>query len=826
MKNRLVLIFITILFLTGSSTSLIFFGNVNSNTLNYEILNDSNRIEPTSEEQITIIENYDFKNYNTKAPLAGQQRIAVVLAKFLDSPTRFTPAEMADLYDWVNIFWINASNGHISIDYDIYGWYDLDDSFEGYNNSGKWDKWQIAHTAIDKADNDCDFTQYDCVQVWLNNITWRCVSNVGKQTNRETNDGTINVALSIIFEKPGYSYNSILGSVTHELGHSFGLPHTHGGGSNGEKNYASYYSVMARGNPGGLNGYHMVWNGVTDWYDDTTQQEIVLPGQIKQGYIKPRYIQSTTEPQYILVKISNLIYYRIEVVEKKSEDALLTNEGVYIYLVNENEKNSDQCTDMDSTPNSDVGLKDLKDCLWNVGQSYVNTTYNVNITVLNKIGDMFEVRVVNSGSGFPDVMISPWGNPPGHPGPWESQDVWVDSIINGYNNYRYTTSDGTPVGSGDDPWANHVNKLYARVHNIGNGLAEDVNVYFYEKVPLSAGDDQDWDFIGVATVDYINAGSSAEISIPWTPEISLSNNDDGLMKLHGCIFVTIEAQLDEVDLANNKCQENIAYYEVTADSTDLYKIPSSVFKPITTTINVNNPYNFPKELFVDIINTTSKWTVQGEGLGSFTQFQPLETKEFEITIIPADEIRFTDRFNGYLIVCEEYTGADSEDFMGDIHLETVGGCSLTATVSYRSELDLEVNFRTAGLTIKGQLTFLDTLPSSKFPQTTAEKTILLEIKNTDLDVYEYYTVSIDPIGDFSYSYTILTQGNYSIKAYYAGSKYITASSSVTINVDTIHSSIWTSGKFFPGFEFYLVLAVLTITTTLIKLRKKFNFNKM
>ena len=35
----------------------------------------------------------------------------------------------------------------------------------------------------------------------------------------------------------------------------------------------------------------------------------------------------------------------------------------------------------------------------------------------------------------PDVVVKPWPSPPGNT--WETTDIWVDSPVNGYGNFRY-----------------------------------------------------------------------------------------------------------------------------------------------------------------------------------------------------------------------------------------------------------------------------------------------------------------------------------------------------------------------------------------------------
>ncbi|HUU78509.1 MAG TPA: hypothetical protein VMX55_09185 [candidate division Zixibacteria bacterium] len=768
---------------------------------------------------------FDPFTYQPNGVQIGTQKFAIICLRFNSSATRFTIPQLEDFYSSLETFWLNVSNFRLNVQCDVFGWYEFNMTFAEYNASSM-NKWQLAHAAIDLADNDVDFTQYDCVQVLQGNIEFRGVSNVGKNTNRDTNDGKINVALSIVAENPSSSVDRLKGRIAHEMGHSIGFPHTHGGGNNGQKDYASYYNLMARMLPGAILGHQMYWKGTTPWYDHATSQHIILPGYSYTTFVDPRYIYDAIETQYLIVKITNSLYYRIEVVDRYSEDGWALDTGVLIYLVDKSNGESDCCTDMDSTPGSAAGLSDLKDCLWDVGQSFVDDVYNITINILSKDGDAFEVEVINEGSGFPDVMINLWGNPPGDPPAYESQDVWVDSMVNGWDNYKYGEYSST--GSfGDDPWANHENRLYARVNNIGEGLAQNVKVYFYEIVPMAAGGSDDWNIIGSATIPSINAGQSAVTFIPWTPEISLEKEEDGLMAYHSCILVTIEEQPGEIDTYNNKAQENIGYFEITSDESALSaKLVSSLFKPITTSVIINNPFNSVTDLYVQVLNVTDDWDVSGEGLGEFITFQPLETKEIEITITPLDEVRYMSKFEGYLYLGYEYIGIDDEDddFIGDNHIENLGGTTIVATTCYQSILDLEASLRTGDLDIMGQISFEDGFPTAQFPQANAERTVLLQIENKDLDTFEYFTTQFDASGEFDLTFSILVEGSYSVKAFYAGAEFISTCSSETILVDTINSSIWTSGhSLLPGFEFYIVIGTiffLAVSWTIRKVKNK------
>ena len=754
----------------------------------------------------------------------GTQKFAIICLRFNSSATRFTIPQLEDLYSTLELFWANASNDCLNVECDVFGWYEFNMTYAEYQAS-TMNKFQLADAAINLADDDVDYTQYDCIQIMQGNINFRSVSNIGKGSIRDTDDGKINFALSIVAEDISDPVVAVWGEIAHEMGHSIGLPHTHGGGKNGEKDYASFYNLMARMNPGGISGYQMYWKGATPWYDHATCQYIVVPGYSHTTLIDPRYINDATEVQYVIVKITNSLYYRIEVVDNYDEDTWISRTGVLIYLVNKSNGESDCCTDMDSTPGSLPSLADNLDCLWDVGQTFTDAVHNITINILNKDGDAYEVEVINEGSGYPDVMINCWGNPPGDTPGWDSRDIWIDSMVNGWDNYKYGEYSSTEF-FGDDPWPNHENRLYARVNNIGEGLAQNVPVYFYESSSMTTGEGENFNFIGNTTIPSINAGQSAVTYIPWTPKLSLSSKDDGLMALQSCIYVVIGEQDGEIDTHNNKAQENICNFEVLSDEKDLnVKLASSVFQPITTTITVNNPFDVVTDLYVQVLNVTNDWDIACNGLGEFIEFQPLETKEFEITIIPMNDIRYMTKFEGYLYIGYEYVGADDGDFEGDNHIENIGGASIVATTCYKSDLDLAVSLRNDEISISGQIFFEEGFPSAQFPQTNADKTILLQIENKDLDLFDYYTTQFDSSGDFTLIYDILVGGNYSIKAFYGGTEFISTSSSETILVDTIHSSVWTSGVFnlFPGFNIFITTAAIAVTTVIIL--KKRNVKK-
>jgi hypothetical protein len=156
--------------------------------------------------------------------------------------------------------------------------------------------------------------------------------------------------------------------------------------------------------------------------------------------------------------------------------------------------------------------------LWHAGQSFDDPINDLTIRVVSELPNNspaqppsgggpfpspfsvpagFVVTVVRGPqrSGHPDVYITPSDTPPLFT--FESADLWVDSSCNGYeHNYRRSLlggvtdfgvgptglrygrrSDGTVFGTGDDICLDHPNRIYVRLHNIGDRVARNIRVH-------------------------------------------------------------------------------------------------------------------------------------------------------------------------------------------------------------------------------------------------------------------------------------------------------------------------------------------------------------
>src|SRR5262249_19872211 len=147
----------------------------------------------------------------------------------------------------------------------------------------------------------------------------------------------------------------------------------------------------------------------------------------------------------------------------------------------------------------------------------------------------------------------------------------------------------TPLpGNGEHAWVGHVNRVWAKITNAGQGAATGVKVHFKVNTPGGIGDaGQFVPLPDPAPID-LNAGETKYVFTTWTP--SVAN--------HPCIKVEIERIAGEADIYNNLAQENI---------TDFYTGSSSPWHEVAIPIDVANPFDSEKRIDIRVEGLPAGW---------------------------------------------------------------------------------------------------------------------------------------------------------------------------------------------------------------------------
>jgi hypothetical protein len=210
--------------------------------------------------------------------------------------------------------------------------------------------------------------------------------------------------------------------------------------------------------------------------------------------------------------------------------------------------------------------------LWHVGDTFSDTSTGIKIKVNAQVGNGFEVTVTRGvPPGHPQLYIIPWLTPPMNT--YETVDIWVDSSCNGWEMKPATDgapvvgakgllygrrADGTVIGNGDDPCANHPNRIYANIHNVGTAVANSILVHFQVTNPLGVGVTGSWTEIGTQTVASLAPGATATVFVDWTPTVSLTAAQikAGAFAFHSCVQVIIDPVAGEIVTSGHQAQEN------------------------------------------------------------------------------------------------------------------------------------------------------------------------------------------------------------------------------------------------------------------------------
>lgn len=459
------------------------------------------------------------------------------------------------------------------------------------------DHSKLLTAAMEAADADiADYEAFDAVIVILFSSFLR-----GQASGAQTFD--VNGTMFKI-ETINQSSSTGFGRFTHEIGHWIGLPD-------------QYDPITA-----GSRGYWTTMDGANDrqyagWEKDFKLGWIETPANVKflerpdpgmpdfddTFLVVPTAVEELSSGTVTAIKIksSESVHYYVE-----GRDAIAGNVS-------------------DTSPNNFVVVMEAVDA-WPPG-IYPKRTLNEQEVL--SAGDpayqpdpTIEITFVSVDPGPPeaynvnvkikaeeqsDPKITPWGAPP-----WESPDIWIDSEREGGGWDDPATAVPKPQ-NGEATWVDHVNRVYAKISNIGGGDATGVTVRFRVNTPGGIGDSGTFvDLITPPSVD-IPAGESRNVYAEWTPTVGE----------HTCIKVEIEHIPGEADIYNNFAQENV---------TDFYTGSSSPWKPVTIPVRVANPFKETKRVDLEINGLETGW--KASLANKWVMLDPKSFKTVDVTITP------------------------------------------------------------------------------------------------------------------------------------------------------------------------------------------------
>lgn len=290
------------------------------------------------------------------------------------------------------------------------------------------------------------------------------------------------------------------------------------------------------------------------------------------------------------------VFYFIEARDNTSGfDNNLPTSGVLIYYVNERILQGEgPVILLDKNP----GTPALADAAFTVGDSRTIPGTGITVTVQAGTtgGAAYDIQVDYTPPVTDyNVFITKGDTIDGEFYSWFSPDIWVDSPKNGWN----LGGGPPPNDQRENPVIGEANRIYARIHNNGPGVAFDFDVKFRISEPYhTVGGEADFDqFVGIKHITSLDPdgspGSPVIVYVEWTPV------DDG--DPHSCVLVELINMVgNDTNQFDNMAQENLD--EVTS-------ITASPFHPVTYYYDLTNPYGEPALFYFRAEGIPPDWKV-------------------------------------------------------------------------------------------------------------------------------------------------------------------------------------------------------------------------
>jgi M6 family metalloprotease-like protein len=338
----------------------------------------------------------------------GEQRTAVFLVNFKDKPSEmpWSPSQVYDrFFTQISNFFMENSYQQTWLTGDVFGWYTAN-----INSTDSCNQWAIAQAADDAAiANNVDLSQYDrYVYVFpYNTCSWSGFATVGGTQTQAWVRGDL-------FTKV----------PAHELGHNFGLLHSHGLNCQGDATetncvsltYGDQLDTMGA-QPGHFNAYQKERLG---WLNQGNMPAITTVQQSGSYTIEPLETNSNNAKALKVLRDTDPAtgqnrWFYIEQRQSIGEDQFISsdpylndaniNNGVIIHMATEQDGNSSFLLDM--TPESTTlssNFADLYDPALVSGSSFTDSV--TGITFSNQYTTSQSAGVAISFNGSPTLSCT------------------------------------------------------------------------------------------------------------------------------------------------------------------------------------------------------------------------------------------------------------------------------------------------------------------------------------------------------------------------------------------------------------------------------------
>ncbi len=652
--------------------------------------------------------------------ISGAQKIIVIRAVASDDAgitTRYTQAQVQTLFDsQLNTLWKNTSYNTISINATATSLVTLPQNRSAYLGSGGSSLGNLnlaLNDAIAAASGlGLDYTGVKAVMVLMGlpagSFFFRGVENtimlpIGA-------GGSLVASPAALFaENRTEAEPYVWGRWAHEIGHAF-----QSGGPAHPSNYNNEFELMDDLYPGQTGMFEKyIPTGFPGWMPagKYTVIPITPPGTQCGGtvFIAAEELSpgAVVAQQALVAQLSAGLYYMVSVRKKMNGDELypIPDEGVLIERVV-----------VGADPWVTVqGKGGNRDVLWKDGDTF-SSPENIQFIIASTVDpNVYRVTVRCQNTGQPDAFLTPWLTPPLNT--YETTDIWIDSNCNGFGTFQYGTyipsGDSTPVGNGngDNPCSNHVNRVYARIRNIGTQPANNVVVNFEVTDPLGVGvaGASGWAAIGTATsatfpgLTSIPVGGYTDVYVNWTP--SIASPPTGDFDFHSCIRVRINqvtSPSTEFTTANNMAQENVAQF---------YSPPASggAGAPINQVIHLINDSSIVTKTYSLFWthDLPPDWTLDVNSNQTEIVLPPSGVRDLPVKVIP-NGVRTAGQVF-HIHVAANYSRLLVNTLNGTDHVENplLGGVNFQIRIADPSRLSIQPSRSRDGVRVKGQVTPAD-----------------------------------------------------------------------------------------------------------------------